>query len=149
MSVEEAKVILFPPAPLGTGTPYPWQGAFPVPYGVANPANGNLMLAFTLTGWSGKGPDVAFTLFYNSQDTRATELGTGWRHSFLASVQEAGTTTWLWRTYRLVHLHEPDGRLRVYYWKGNTISGAGDPMRGVDDILERLDDGRYRLTRRN
>ena len=81
--MEEAKVILFPPAPLGTGTPYPWQGAFPVPYGVVNPANGNLMLAFTLTGWSGKGPDVAFTLFYNSQDTRATELGTGWRHSFL------------------------------------------------------------------
>ena len=147
--MQEAKVILFPPAPLGTGTPYPWQGAFPVPYGVVNPANGNLMLAFTLTGWSGKGPNVAFTLFYNSQDTRATELGTGWRHSFLASVQEAGTTTWRGRTYRLVHLHEPDGRLRVYYWKGNTISGAGDPMRGVDDILERLDDGRYRLTRRN
>ena len=149
ISIAEAKPLLFPPAPLGTGTPYPWQGAFPIPYGVVNPANGNLMLAFTLTGWSGKGPNVAFTLFYNSQDTRATTLGTGWRHSFLASVQEAGTTIWLGTTYRLVHLHEPDGRLRVYYWKGNAIRGAGDPMRGVDDILERLDDGRYRLTRRN
>jgi len=141
--------LLFPPAPLGTGTPYPWQGAFPVPYGVVNPANGNLMLTFTLTGWSGKGPNVDFTLFYNHQDTRSTELGVGWRHSFLASVQEAGTAVWMGRTYRLVHLHEPDGRLRVYYWKGNTISGAGDPMRGVDDVLEKLEDGRYRLTRRN
>ena len=149
ISIAEAKPILFPPAPLGSGTPYPWQGAFPVPYGVVNPANGNLMLRFTLTGWSGKGPDVTFTLFYNSQDTRTTVLGTGWRHSFLASVQEAGTMVWGGTTYRLVNLHEPDGRLRVYYWKGSTISGAGDPMRGVDDILEKLDDGRYRLTRRN
>ncbi len=64
-------------------------------------------------------------------------------------MQEAGTTVWFGRTYRLAHLYEPDGRLRVYYWKGNTIGGAGDPMRGVDDVLEKLDDGRYRLTRRN
>ncbi len=52
LTIAEAKPILFPPAPLGTGTPYPRQGAFPVPYGVVNPANGNLMLNFTLTDWS-------------------------------------------------------------------------------------------------
>ncbi len=70
-----------------------------MPYGVVNSANGNLMLTFPLVGWSGKGPDVGFTLIYNSQDTRTTVLGTGWRHSFLASVHEGGTVNWFGRIY--------------------------------------------------
>ncbi|MEN3000590.1 MAG: RHS repeat-associated core domain-containing protein [Armatimonadota bacterium] len=121
--IERVKTQAYAPVPNTYGAPFPWQGSFPVPYGVYNAWNGNVLLWFTLTSWQGQGPSVSFTLFYNSNDARDYGLGVGWRHSGLASLQVVGS---------LVRVHEPDGRVLEYALQPD---GSYVAMRGVYDQL--------------
>jgi YD repeat-containing protein len=125
------------PVPDTYGQPFAWQGSLPVPYGVLNLWNGNLMVGLGLFGWGGQ-TGVAFGLTYNAQDREEGVLGVGWRHSYEASLVVRQRNGQL-----LVELREPDGR-RLEFAEQPDESYVG--MRGVYSQL-RLVGGRYELVR--
>ncbi|GIV08587.1 MAG: hypothetical protein KatS3mg019_0678 [Fimbriimonadales bacterium] len=133
LTISRTDVQATAPAPLTFGTPFPWQGSFPVPYGVLNPANGNLMVGLGLVSWGGQA-GVAFGLTYNAQDTRSGVLGVGWRHSYEAQL--------VFHTNG-VALQEPDGRVLFF---AEQPDGSYVAMKGVYDRLQRTAEG-YQLIR--
>jgi RHS repeat-associated protein len=133
LTISRTDVQATAPAPNTFGAPFPWQGSFSVPYGVINPANGNLMVGLGLVGWGGQA-GVAFGLTYNAQDTRVGSLGVGWRHSYEAELRFHPTG---------VELHEPDGRVLFF---AEQPDGSYVAMKGVYDRLQVTEQG-FQLVR--
>ncbi|MCX7992740.1 MAG: DUF6531 domain-containing protein, partial [Fimbriimonadales bacterium] len=133
LTISRTEVQATAPAPDTFGTPFPWQGSFPVPYGVMNPWNGNLTVGLGLVGWGGQA-GVAFGLTYNAQDTREGALGVGWRHSYEARLVP---------TAYGMELHEPDGRILQFAAQPD---GSYVAMKGVYDRLQPTPTG-FRLVR--
>jgi YD repeat-containing protein len=79
LTITRKEVQATAPVPNTYGQPFAWQGSLPVPYGVLNLWNGNLMVG--LFGWDGQ-TGVAFGLSYNAQDSEAGVRGVGWRHTY-------------------------------------------------------------------
>ena len=119
------------------GTPFAWQGGLPVPYGVLNPWNGNLMAQLGLFAWGGQA-GVSFGLFYNAQDDTEGVLGVGWRHSYEASLEMRFV-----EGQRVVELSEPDGRRLIF---AEQPDGSYVPPRGVYAQLQ-YRNGVYELVR--
>jgi len=134
LTITRKEVQATAPAPLTYGAPFAWQGSFPVPYGVLNPANGNLMIGLGLFAWGGQA-GVAFGLTYNAQDSRAGVLGVGWRHRYEARLDLSRLP--------LVVLNEPDGRQLEFVQQPD---GSFTPMKGVYAVL-RVKGGQYELVR--
>jgi RHS repeat-associated protein len=137
LTITRKEVQATAPVPDTYGTPFAWQGSLPVPSGVLNLWNGNLMVGLGLFGWGGQ-TGVAFGLTYNSRDSETGVLGVGWRHSY-----EASLVVRQHNNQRLVELWEPDGR-RLEFAEQPDKSYVG--MRGVYAQL-RFVDGRYELVR--
>jgi YD repeat-containing protein len=119
------------------GTPFAWQGGLPVPYGVLNLWNGNLMAQLGLFAWGGQA-GVSFGLFYNAQDDTEGVLGVGWRHSYEASLEMRFV-----EGQRVVELSEPDGRRLIF---AEQPDGSYVPPRGVYAQLQ-YRNGVYELVR--
>ncbi|BCW96157.1 MAG: RHS repeat-associated core domain-containing protein [Fimbriimonadales bacterium] len=133
LTISRTDVAATSPAPNTFGAPFAWQGSFPVPYGVVNPANGNLTLGFGLTGWGGQS-GIAFGLTYNALDTRVGALGVGWRHTFEARLIPFAEG---------LILEEPDGRVLAF---AEQPDGSYTAMKGVYDRLVRVEN-EYHLIR--
>jgi RHS repeat-associated protein len=133
LTISRTDVQATAPAPNTFGAPFPWQGSFPVPYGVINPANGNLTVGLGLMAWGGQS-GVAFGLTYNALDTRTGVLGVGWRHSYEARLVPVAEG---------IRLEEPDGRIVVF---AEQPDGSYVAMKGVYDRLVRAD-SEYQLIR--
>jgi hypothetical protein len=137
LTITRKEVQATAPVPDTYGTPFAWQGSLPVPYGVLNLWNGNLLVGLGLFGWGGQ-VGVAFGLTYNAQDSEQGVLGVGWRHSYEASLvvsQRQGQ--------QLVVVLEPDGRRLEY---AEQPDGSYVAPRGVYSQL-RFVGGRYELVR--
>jgi RHS repeat-associated protein len=133
LTISRTDVQATAPAPNTFGAPFPWQGSFPVPYGVINPANGNLTVGLGLMAWGGQS-GVVFGLTYNALDTRTGVLGVGWRHSYEARLVPVAEG---------IRLEEPDGRIVVF---AEQPDGSYVAMKGVYDRLVRAD-SEYHLIR--
>ena len=54
------------------GFPRPWEVGIGVStYSTANTANGNLITAIPIIGWSGVGPDIEMVLYHNSANVNS------------------------------------------------------------------------------
>jgi RHS repeat-associated protein len=137
LTITRKEVQATAPVPDTYGQPFAWQGSLPVPYGVLNLWNGNLMVGLGLFSWGGQG-GVAFGLTYNAQDGKEGVLGVGWRHSYEASLEFVPL-----HNPPLVWVTEPDGRRLAF---AQQPDGSYVPMRGVYAQL-RVKDGQYELVR--
>jgi RHS repeat-associated protein len=137
LTITRKQVQATAPVPNTFGAPFPWQGSLPVPYGVLNLWNGNLMVGLGLFSWGGQ-VGVAFGLTYNAQDGKEGVLGVGWRHSYEASLKFVPL-----HNPPLVWVTEPDGRRLAF---AQQPDGSYVPMRGVYAQL-RVKDGQYELVR--
>jgi YD repeat-containing protein len=71
-----------PPLSPAPGGPRPWQSGIGVYKGLVNLATGNLQIAHPIAGWHGKGPNISFAIFFNSQSSRTSTVGPKWTHSY-------------------------------------------------------------------
>jgi len=129
LTITRKEVQATAPVPNTYGQPFAWQGSLPVPYGVLNLWNGNLMVGLGLFGWGGQ-VGVAFGLTYNAQDNEAGVLGVGWRHSYEATLEVSRHNG-----QRSVVLREPDGRRLEYAEQPDesyvAMRGVYSPLRFV------------------
>jgi len=100
---------------------------------------GSLGLSHTDVVIPGRGPAIAFSRSYNSNDTRVTPLGPGWTHSYnIRLVSPGGGTDDL-------ILVGPQGRSDRYTWTGSAFT----PPVGVQRTLVRNGDDTYTVTHKN
>ncbi|MFQ5597981.1 MAG: RHS repeat-associated core domain-containing protein [Nitrospiria bacterium] len=104
-------------------------------------ASGNLFYTQNLLSLTGVGPQVGFTLAFNSLDRATGPLGPHWTHSYDMQITRDSDG--------FITLKEADGR-RVVFSEGSPnvfvpIDHFGRP--GIE--LHKLADGRYRLDRRD
>jgi RHS repeat-associated protein len=84
----------------------------------------------------GRGPAIALTRSYNSNDTRTTTLGPGWTHSYNIRLNDPGDGS------SDVILVGPEGRSDRYVLNGSTYT----PPPGVHRILVKNADSSYTAT---
>ncbi|MDR2712330.1 MAG: dockerin type I domain-containing protein, partial [Clostridiales bacterium] len=107
--------------------PYGFCGGDPV-----NMVNGNFTWDYTDFAVYGAQP-LEFTRYYNALDKNESEIGYGWRHNYLYSVE---------KTVSFATLNLPDGNSIVYHIKGD---GSFQGPAGKDYKLE-ADGNGYLLT---
>jgi RHS repeat-associated protein len=81
---------------LESGAPMPWEGwDFASPFSLVNTSTANLLTVIPVTGFSGRGFPVLFSLYHNSANPKPVSSGgfykpflptPGWSHSFSAYI---------------------------------------------------------------
>lgn len=109
-----------------------------------NTASGSLTETATDLRLAGPGIPFSWTRTYNSRDTSAGALGTGWSHPFAASITVVNTTTG-----ELEYRSGSGQRTRFTKVTGGSTGAATYRAKGFDGTLKRLADNSYELKTRD
>ena len=101
-----------------------------------NTATGNYNFEATDLRVPGRGIDLVFSRFYNSQDSTLGPLGTGWSHAFNIYLADITPST--------ASLHYSDGKVLNYMSQAGTNNFISS-YPGYYDTLVRNDDGTWTL----
>ncbi len=109
-----------------------------------NTASGSLLETAIDLQLAGPGIPFAWTRTYNSQDTTAGALGTGWTHAFAARITVFNPTTG-----ELEYVSGSGQRTRFQRATGSGSGAATYGGKGFDGTMKRLSNNSYQLTTRD